>query len=275
MKRIDEDCFAGFGDFGVYSSDPFTSNQSTSPPLGDPDVDWSVFENAGQWPEGSHPHPHTHTLAVLLERYLLRDDSAWITRLSKDFWWNLERISEMITSEVNLAQQMNQNGNINRSSLPTQHKYNQQQQHFMQQAATKNFSQVPPSGGGGGPPPPPMQFAGVPPRKIVGQRSQPPGNNQYRTNSMFNNGFASPPPSSSSSSSSSGSTIVRPNNMHSYNNNNNNIPEKSNFFQNFSSMSISGGNPNDQDMEYNPFQSKISFDNNMWGNNAQQPIPWQ
>jgi hypothetical protein len=38
-------CFLGFGDFGAYSSDPFTS---TSSPIGsDPDVDWSVFENAG------------------------------------------------------------------------------------------------------------------------------------------------------------------------------------------------------------------------------------
>lgn len=39
----------GFGDFGSYSSsDPFTSNQSTSSPIStDSDVDWSVFENAG------------------------------------------------------------------------------------------------------------------------------------------------------------------------------------------------------------------------------------
>ncbi|CAF5009411.1 unnamed protein product, partial [Rotaria socialis] len=66
---------------------------------------------------------------------------------------------------------------------------------------------------------------------------------------MFNNGFASPPPSSSSSSSSSGSTIVRPinnnnnNNIHNNAMNSNiNIPDKSNFFQAFSSMSIAGGN---------------------------------
>lgn len=249
---------SAFPDFSVYSSDPFTS---ASPPINiDPDVDWSVFENA--------------------ERYLLRDDSAWITRLSKDFWWNLERISEMITSDVSLAQQMNHNGNGNRSSVANQ-KFNanaqqqQQQQSFMQ--STKTYSQ-----GAGAPPP--MQFTGVPPRKIVGQRAQLPGNNAYRSsNSMFNNGFASPPPSSSSSSSSSGSTIVRPTNnqMHGYNNtnnNNNNIPDKSNFFQSFSSMSISnpsGGISNDQDMEYNPFQSKISFDNNMWGSSGQQPILWQ
>ena len=188
-----------------------------------------------------------------LERYLLRDDSAWITRLSKDFWWNLERISEMITSEYTPNQAMNNNGAFNRSALAN-HKYhipNQQAKPYPQQQA-----------------PPPMQFAGVPPRKIVGQRSQ----NPYRNNPMFNNGFASPPPSSSSSSSSSGSTIVRP----STNNNNLNvhIPEKSNFFQSFSSMSIAGAN-HDQDSEYNPFQSKISFDNNMWGNNSQQPILWQ
>jgi hypothetical protein len=46
--------------------------------------------------------------------------------------------------------------------------------------------------------------------------------------------------------------------MNSYNNNSN-IPEKSNFFQAFSSMSMTGGGvggSNDQDMEYNPFQSK-------------------
>ena len=36
------------GDIGVYLSDPFILNQSTSSPLStDPDVDWSVFENAG------------------------------------------------------------------------------------------------------------------------------------------------------------------------------------------------------------------------------------
>jgi len=230
---------SGFGDFGTYSSDPFTS---TSPPINsDPDVDWSVFENA--------------------ERYLLRDDSAWITRLSRDFWWNIDRMLEMITSEFTPNQQMNNNGAFNRSSLPTQ-KYNlPNQQQFIQQTKPYPQQQAPP----------PMQFAGVPPRKIVGQRSQISTNNPYRNNSMFNNGFASPPPSSSSSSSSSGSTIVRPANN---NNNNFNIPDKSNFFQTFSSMSIAGGN-NDQDIEYNPFQSKISFDNNMWGNNSQQPILWQ
>ncbi|CAF2987261.1 unnamed protein product [Rotaria sp. Silwood2] len=249
----------GFGDFGAYSSsDPFTSNQSTSSPINsDPDVDWSVFENA--------------------ERYLLRDDSAWITRLSKDFWWNLERISEMITSDYTPVQQINNNGTFNRPPLPTQkfQQQQQQQQQFMQSAVpTKIYSQQQQV-------PPPMQFTGVPPRKIVGQRTQQQQlstNNAYRNNSMFNNGFTSPPPSSSSSSSSSGSTIVRP--IHNNNNNNNfmnsniNIPDKSNFFQAFSSMSIAGGN-HDQDMEYNPFQSKISFDNNMWGNNSQQPIPWQ
>jgi hypothetical protein len=150
----------------------------------------------------------------------------------------------MIQSELTPIQQIN--------NRPTQ-KYNLPIQQTVQ---TKTY-------------PPPMQFAGVPPRKIVGQRTQMPANNPYRNNSMFNNGFASPPPSSSSSSS-SGSTIVRPTN----NNSNFNIPDKSNFFQAFSSMSIAGGN-HDQDIEYNPFQSKISFDNNMWGNNSQQPIPWQ
>jgi hypothetical protein len=151
----------------------------------------------------------------------------------------------MITSEFTLAQQMTNNGTFNRTQ-----KFNPPMQQVI---PAKNFPQQQV--------PPPMQFAGVPPRKIVGQRSQ---NNVYRNNnSMFNNGFASPPPPPSSSS---GSTIVRPTN--------NNIPDKSNFFQAFSSMSMAAGN-NDQDNEYNPFQSKISFDNNMWGNNSQQPIPWQ
>ena len=173
----------------------------------------------------------------------------------------------MITSEYT---PMNNNGAFNRSSLPTQ-KYQQQQQQQQQQQpppSAKHFpqhqqqqQQVQP---------PPMQFSGVPPRKIVGQRTQ----NTFRNNSMFNNGFASPPPSSSSSSSSSGSTIVRPSSHHI--NSNVNIPDKSNnFFQAFASMSLAPGGNNDQDMEYNPFQSKISFDNNMWGNNSQQPIPWQ
>lgn len=135
--------------------------------------------------------------------------------------------------------------------------------------AGKNF---PPSAGNasaGAAVPPPMQFSGVPPRKIVGQRAPMNNGNPYRNPSMFNNGFASPPPSSSSSSSSSGSAIVRPNNSHHYNP----MAEKSNLFQAFSSMSI--GNGHDQDMEYNPFQSKISFDNHMWTGNGQQAIPWQ
>ncbi len=47
---MDQPSSSGFGDFGgTYSSDPFTS---TSPPTrSDPDVDWSVFENAGM----NHP----------------------------------------------------------------------------------------------------------------------------------------------------------------------------------------------------------------------------
>ncbi len=213
-------------------------------------MDWSVFENAGRL--SAYFICLGNSLSICLERYLLRDDSAWITRLSKDFWWNLERISEMITSEFTPNQPTNPNGSFNRASVPNP-KYHVPNQQF--HPANKPYPQQPA--------PPPMQFAGVPPRKIVGQRSQ----NPYRTNSMFNNGFASPPPSSSSSSS-SGSTIVRPSTS------NLNIPEKSNFFQSFSSMSMTGGNA-DQDNEYNPFQSKISFDNNMWGNHSQQPILWQ
>jgi hypothetical protein len=52
------------------------------------------------------------------------------------------------------------------------------------------------------------------------------------------------------------STVTRPNN--------NIIPEKTNFSSIY-----------DQDIEYNPFQSKISFDNNIWTNYSQQAIPWQ
>jgi hypothetical protein len=52
------------------------------------------------------------------------------------------------------------------------------------------------------------------------------------------------------------STITRPNTT--------NIPEKSHFSSIY-----------DQDIEYNPFQSKISFDNNIWTNYPQQAIPWQ
>jgi hypothetical protein len=48
------------------------------------------------------------------------------------------------------------------------------------------------------------------------------------------------------------STVTRPNP--------NNIPEKTIY---------------DQDIEYNPFQSKISFDNNIWTNYFKQAIPWQ
>lgn len=233
---------SAFGDFNVYSTgnDPFTS--SNSPPLNnnDIDVDWSVFENA--------------------DRYLLRDDSAWITRLSKDFWWNLDRISEMITSDVSMGRPTQPTTKYPTNLSSGQPPYN----------GGKNFP--PPSNNSsstGTNVPPPMQFNGVPPRKIVGQRAPMNNGNPYRNPSMFNNGFASPPPSSSSSSSSSGSAIVRPNNSHHYNP----MGEKSNLFQAFSSMSITNGH--DQDIEYNPFQSKISFDNHMWTGNGQQPISWQ
>ncbi|CAM4940402.1 unnamed protein product [Rotaria socialis] len=50
-------------------------------------------------------------------------------------------------------------------------------------------------------------------------------------------------------------TIARPNR--------NNIP----MTQNSSSIY-------DQDIDYNPFQSKVSFDNNIWANYTQQAIPW-
>ncbi len=106
-----------------------------------------------------------------IDRYLLRDDSAWITRLSKDFWWNLERISEMTTTPIreNPVKQI--------------------------LAPTNNSA-----------------------RKIVGQRS----------------------------------AIIRPDPT--------NIPDKLD---------------DNHDMEYNPFQSRISFDNNIWTNSFQQAIPWQ
>ncbi|CAF1433707.1 unnamed protein product [Rotaria sordida] len=145
-------------------------NQSTLS-LTDPDVDWSVFENA--------------------DRYLLRDDSAWITRLSRDFWWNLERISEMTTTtDVNHIQKINST------------------KHIPQQISSSSSS---------------MQLNGMPTRKIVGQRS---------------------------------TIIARPNR--------NNIPIKTNSSSTY-----------DQDFDYNPFQSKISFDNNIWTNYLQHAIPWQ
>jgi hypothetical protein len=253
---------SAFGDFNVYSSgnDPFSS--SNSPPMNnnnnDIDVDWSVFENAGKFltVKTIIVTFYSSSLFFLSDRYLLRDDSAWITRLSKDFWWNLDRISEMITSDVSMN-----------SSRPVGGKFPSGQPNFN---GGKTFPQsTTNSSSTGASIPQPMQFNGVPPRKIVGQRAPMNNGNPYRNPSMFNNGFASPPPSSSSSSSSAGSAIVRPNNSHHYNP----MSEKSNLFQAFSSMSITNGH--DQDMEYNPFQSKISFDNHMWTGNGQQAIPWQ
>jgi hypothetical protein len=141
--------------------------------LTNPDIDWSVFENAGR---KINEISIEINLSLRIDRYLLRDDSVWITRLSKDFWWNLERISEMITTEGNSLQSMN---------------------------STKPLVQ---------------QMNNISSRKIVGQRS----------------------------------TITRPNTT--------NILDTIN---------------SDQDIEYNPFQSKISFDNNIWTNYFQQAIPWQ
>ncbi|UJR37025.1 hypothetical protein I4U23_029732 [Adineta vaga] len=140
------------------------------------DIDWSVFENA--------------------DRYLLRDDSAWITRLSKDFWWNLDRISELTIKPIQLVEQ------LNAMKIAPQQQQQQQQQ-------------VPP-------PSSTMQLNGNTTRKVIGQRSP----------------------------------ITRPNP--------NNIPDKTHFSSIY-----------DQDIEYNPFQSKISFDNNIWTNYSQQAIPWQ
>ncbi|CAF0943209.1 unnamed protein product [Adineta steineri] len=157
MMTMDQS--SGFGN-------PLTDYTNQTNSLIHPDVDWSVFENA--------------------DRYLLRDDSAWITRLSKDFWWNLERISEMVTKPINLVEQIN---------------------------STKIHPQQVSSS---------IQSNGTSARKIIGQRS----------------------------------TITRPNP--------NNIPDKANFSSIY-----------DQDIEYNPFQSKISFDNNIWTNYSQQAIPWQ
>jgi hypothetical protein len=152
---------------------PNHSLNRTTFSLTDPDIDWSVFENAGR---KINEISIEINLSLRIDRYLLRDDSVWITRLSKDFWWNLERISEMITTEGNSLQSMN---------------------------STKPLVQ---------------QMNNISSRKIVGQRS----------------------------------TITRPNTT--------NILDTIN---------------SDQDIEYNPFQSKISFDNNIWTNYFQQAIPWQ
>ena len=166
----------------------------------DPDVDWSVFENAGT-NFNRISKKNLIYFSSLIDRYLLRDDGAWITRLSKDFWWNLERISELSSSEFHRVQQFDTNPAMARRSQPSAKASSQQ----------SIFSTGSPSNG-------------PPARKIVGQRS----------------------------------TTQR-----------SNIPDPGNFFQNFSSFL-------EQDNEYNPFQSKISFDNHIWANGAgQQAIPWQ
>lgn len=169
-----QETLASFNDFSLQQKNAFAPSGSS---LIDPDVDWSVLENA--------------------DRYLLRDDSAWITRLSNDFWWNLERISEMSTMELNFAQR------VHRSN-----------------AVRKNVSQAPVLS-----PSMPMNNPSTT-RKIVGQRSPP-----LRSNA-------------------------------------NHIPDKANVLPNFSFLP-------EQDIEYNPFQSKVSFDNHIWTNYAPQAIPWQ
>lgn len=137
-----------------------------------------------------------------LDRYLLRDDSVWITRLSEDFWWNLERISELSHQKYHRTPQVT-GTKINH---PIAHPNN---------------------------PPQSMSLnAQTSTRKIVGQRST----------------MLTP----------AGSPMAT------------NIPEKNNhFFPNLSSFAA------DQDVDYNPFQSKISFDNHLWTNSCQQAIPWQ
>lgn len=160
------------------SLNAFSFNSSS-----DPDVDWSVFENA--------------------DRYLLRDDSVWITRLSEDFWWNLERISELSHQKYHRAPAQYGGTKVNH---PITHPIN---------------------------PPQSMSLnASTSTRKIVGQRST----------------MLTP----------AGSPMAT------------NIPEKNNhFFPNLSSFAA------DQDVDYNPFQSKISFDNHLWTNSCQQAISWQ
>jgi hypothetical protein len=177
------------------SFNAFSFNSSS-----DPDIDWSVFENAGKI--------SMIFLVCLffifqrLDRYLLRDDSVWITRLSEDFWWNLERISEMSHQKYHRTPQV------------TGTKINHPIAHPMNPPQSMSLN------------------APTSTRKIVGQRST----------------MLTP----------AGSPMAT------------NIPEKNNhFFPNLSSFAA------DQDVDYNPFQSKISFDNHLWTNSCQQAIPWQ
>ena len=169
-----DDIIANF----TYRSSPFVLSPLS---LADCDIDWSVFENAGTKIEKTFTN-FKSSIFLLIDRYLLRDDSAWITRLSKDFWWNLERISEMATM---VTQQMNS----------TKH-------------SSQQFSL------------PSMHLNGKSAGKFVGRRS----------------------------------TITRPTT--------NDIPMK----KNFSMIS-------DQDIDYNPFQSKILFDNDIWTNYSQHSMP--
>ncbi|CAF0871323.1 unnamed protein product [Didymodactylos carnosus] len=91
------DMTSNFCDSNLMPNFPFPDTLSTaqlSSPSNEPDVDWTVFENA--------------------DRYLLRDDNAWIARLGKEFWWNLERMTEMIVTEhtTNTLQQQVTTGQL-------------------------------------------------------------------------------------------------------------------------------------------------------------------
>ena len=121
----------------------------------------------------------------------MRDDNAWITRLSRDFWWNLERLSEMTTASVHLTPQTSTT------------------KCFPQQLSSSLLSS--------------MQSNVMSARKIVGQ--------QHSITNRLNT---------------------------------NDIPSKMTLPFIY-----------DQDIDYNPFQSKICLDNSIWTNNSQQTIPWQ
>ncbi|CAF0765460.1 unnamed protein product [Didymodactylos carnosus] len=89
------DMSSTFCDSSLTQNNPFLDTTLTPQlpsPSSEPDVDWTVFENA--------------------DRYLLRDDNAWIARLGKEFWWNLECMTDMIITEhtTNTLQQQNTTG---------------------------------------------------------------------------------------------------------------------------------------------------------------------
>jgi hypothetical protein len=67
------------------------------------DIDWTVLENA--------------------QRFLLRDDSVWINKLNKEFWWNVNKLTDMVLIEsfkmsAGGAASISPNSNASSSSSP-------------------------------------------------------------------------------------------------------------------------------------------------------------